>query len=413
MHADVTREAGAKRRGAWGIVGAAFVMLALNTGFGFYALGAFSRSYVDNTGISLTAASAGATVFLLCNGLGGLPVARLLPRYGIRRVMTVSVIISAACLALLGSISQAWHLWLLYAVYGLASAGFSMIPASTMVLDRFMDRSPARPLAVAAAGLSVGGALFTPIVTAAVQANGLQITGIVMAAVVVAVLIPIAGIAKPARPTAALPSNPQDSSTSTAVQVDISEPLVPGEHIGRIFATVCIAFGLLIMSQVAAITHMLTLGQERDIVNPALAVSLIAATSVVGRVLGIIVLPHVPLKILSFAMAVFQVTSLVVIATAHSLPALIVGAMLMGVTVGNNQVFIPLWILGLFGVARYTHLFARANLYTSLGIAAAPLYVGVTHQISGDYFIPFLLVAAGSAVAGLLILTLPARHQTA
>lgn len=413
MQAEATRRSQVPRRGAWGIVGAAFVMLALNTGFGFYALGAFSRSYVANTGISLTAASAGATIFLLTNGLGGIPVARFLPRFGIRRVMAVGVLVSGACLALLGSVTQAWQLWLLYAVYGTASAGYSMIPASTMVLDRFKDTSPARPLAVAAAGLSVGGALFTPIVTAAVQANGLQATGFIMAAVVVVVLIPIAGLAKPAHPIEVLPSSPEDTSTSNAVVQDIDEPLVPVDRTTRAFVTVCLAFGLLIMSQVAAIAHMLVLGQERDIVNPAIAVSLIAATSVVGRIIGIIVLPHVPLKILSLAMSVLQVASLIVIATAHSLPALIVGAMLMGMTVGNNQVFVPLWILDLFGIVRYAHLFARANLYTSFGIAAAPLYVGITHQLTGDYLIPFLLMAAGSAVAGLLILMLPSRGRRA
>lgn len=413
MQGETTRAPAAQQRGAWGIVGAAFIMLALNTGFGFYALGAFSRSYVDNTDITLTAASAGATIFLLSNGLGGLPVARLLPRYGIRRVMVVSVLISGACIALLGSVSHAWQLWLLYAVYGTASAGYSMIPASTMVLERFKDRSPARPLAVAAAGLSVGGALFTPIVTAAVLANGLQVTGFVMAAVVIGVLIPIAGFARPRRPIETLPSSPQDSSTSTVVLQDLHEPLVPVERTRWAFITLCVAFGLLIMSQVAAIAHMLILGQERDIVNPAVAVSLIAATSVVGRVLGILVLPHVPLKILSLAMSVLQVSSLIVIATAHSLPALIVGAVLMGLTVGNNQVFVPLWVLDLFGIERYAHLFARANLYTSFGIAAAPLYVGVVHQLTGDYFVPFLLMGAGSAVAGLLILTLPSRGRPA
>jgi len=53
-------------------------MLTLNTGFGFYSLGAFSKAYIDNTDISLTAASAGATIFLLANGIGGIPVARIL-----------------------------------------------------------------------------------------------------------------------------------------------------------------------------------------------------------------------------------------------------------------------------------------------------------------------------------------------
>ncbi len=408
MSVTAEQESGAKSRGAWGIVAAAFVMLTLNTGFGFYSLGAFSRAYIDNTDISLTAASAGATIFLLSNGIGGIPVARILPRFGLRKVITVSAIISAGCLALLGSVQHAWQLWALYLVYGLVSAGFSMIPASTMVLERFGDNKLARPLAVAAAGLSVGGAVFAPIVSSAVQGQGLTATGIAMGAVLLVVLIPVATVAKSSNAKELAAAS---TGTSASGAPASAPPLITGARVTRVFATVCLAFGLLIMSQVAAITHMLTLGVERGITNTALAVSLIAATSVVGRVLGILVLPHVPLKVLSFSMAVFQVSSLTIIAFAHSLPILIIGAVLMGLTVGNNQVFIPLWILGLFGAERYAHLFARANLFTSLGVAAAPLYIGLTHQFSGGYLVPFMLVAIGSAVAGLLILTLPSPRK--
>jgi len=283
-----------------------------------------------------------------------------------------------------------------------------MIPASTMVLERFGDSNLARPLAVAAAGLSVGGAVFAPVVTSLVQGQGLTATGIIMAAVLLVVLLPIATAA---RPSHARTRANEAVAAAAAAQPEPAPPLVIGKRVTRVFAAVCLAFGLLIMSQVAAITHMLTLGVERGISNTALAVSLIAATSVVGRVIGIFVLPHVPLKVLSLSMSVLQVASLTIIATGHSLGALIIGAVLMGLTVGNNQVFVPLWILGLFGAERYAHLFARANLYTSLGVAAAPLYIGLTHQFTGDYLIPFLLVAAGSAVAGLLILTLPNTRQ--
>jgi len=98
---------------------------------------------------------------------------------------------------------------------------------------------------------------------------------------------------------------------------------------------------------------------------------------------------------------------LILIATGHGLPQLVIGAMLMGLTIGNNQVLIPLWVLGLYGIDRYAHLFARANLYVTLGVSLSPFYIGFTHQLAGKYTIPFLLVAGGSLVAGLFITTLP------
>ncbi len=392
-------------RGAWIVVGATFLMLSLNAGFGFYVLGAFNRNYINTTDISLTAASAGATIFLLCSGLGGLPVARWIPTIGLRKIITVSVMISAACLALLGSVTQAWQLWILYLIYGLASAGFSLVPGSTMVLDKFVGHAPAQPLAVAAAGLSVGGAIFTPIITANIESHGLQTTGITMAIVLLIVIIPVIYLAKPTAPVDEY--QPIENQPLATQHHEPETEIANLRPLGRAFPTICVAFGLLILSQVAAIAHLLTLGQERRVVNIALAVSAMAAMAVFGRVIGFFLLPHVPIKFLSLAMSALQVTALVLIATGHNLQQLVIGAMLMGLTIGNNQVLIPLWVLGLYGIDRYAHLFARANLYVTLGVSLSPFYIGFTHQLAGEYTVPFLLVAGGSLVAGLFIFTLP------
>jgi len=397
-------------RGAWIIVGATFFMLSLNSGTGFYVLGIFNRAYINTTGISLTAASAGATIFLLSAGLGGVPVARWIPRYGIRRIIIVSVLLSAVSLVLQGYVTQAWQLWALSLVRGLASAGFSLVPGSTMVLDKFVGHAPARPLAVAAAGISVGGAIFTPVITSSVENHGLLATVWVMAIGLVILIIPVIILAKPTAPI--------DNYQDAALQPNATEHHEPetvaanSTPLGTAFFMVCLAFGLLIISQIAAIAHLLTLGQERNIGNISIAVSAIAAMAVVGRIIGFIVLPHASLKAISLAMSVMQVTALILIATGHSLLQLFLGAALIGLTVGNNQVLIPLWILGLYGIDRYAHLFARASLYTSIGMSLSPFLIGFTHQVSGGYTFPFLLVAAGSLGAGFCMLSLPSKLET-
>jgi len=409
MAQNVVNRSATSMRGAWIIVGATFFMLSLNSGTGFYVLGIFNRAYINTTDISLTAASAGATIFLLSAGLGGVPVARWIPRYGLRRIIIVSVILSAVTLVLQGYVTQAWQLWVLSLIRGLASAGFSLVPGSTMVLDKFVGHAPARPLAVAAAGISVGGAIFTPVITSSVENHGLLVTVWAMAIGLVILIIPIIILAKPTAPV--------DDYQDAALQPDATEHHEPetvianNRPLGTAFLMVCLAFGLLIISQIAAIAHLLTLGQERDIGNISLAVSAIAAMAVVGRIIGFIVLPHLSLKTISMAMSVMQVTALIMIATGHSLVQLFLGAALIGLTVGNNQVLIPLWILALFGIDRYAHLFARASLYTSIGMSLSPFLIGYSHQFSGGYTFPFLLVAAGSLGAGFCILTLPSKLE--
>ncbi|MEI7453744.1 MAG: MFS transporter [Actinomycetes bacterium] len=409
MSQNVVSRSATSMRGAWFIVGATFFMLSLNSGTGFYVLGAFEREYINTTGITLTAASAGATIFLLSAGLGGLPVARWIPRYGIRRIIIVSVLLSAVTLVLQGYVTQAWQLWAVSLIRGLASAGFSLIPGSTMVLDKFVGHAPARPLAVAAAGISVGGAVFTPVITSSIENHGLVTTVWVMAIGLVILIIPVILLAKPTAPI--------DTYQDAALQPHATEHHEPetieanNRPLGIVFAMVCVAFGLLIISQVAAIAHLLILGQERNIGNITLAVSAIAGMAVVGRIIGFIVLPHLSLKFISLAMSAMQVTALILIATGHSLPQLFLGAALIGLTVGNNQVLIPLWILALYGIDRYAHLFARASLYTAIGMSLSPFLIGFTHEFSGGYTLPFFIVAAGSLGAGFCILALPSKLE--
>jgi MFS family permease len=232
-----------------------------------------------------------------------------------------------------------------------------------------------------------------------------------MAVIIIIVVIPVIFIARPPKTVASI--TPTEASSPSVTDDHLSEIILDADtstnavKIRRAFVSVCIAFGLLIMSQVAAISHTLTLGQERNLGNTALAVSALATMAVVGRVIGFFVIPHVPLKILSLAMSVIQVTALLLIAFSHNIVILTIGTALMGLTVGNNQVFIPLWVLGIYGMKKYASKFARANFYTALGVALSPVYIGLSHQFSDGYTVPFALVAAGSLVAGLFILTLP------
>jgi len=388
--------------GAWAIVGATFLILVLNTGFGFYALGAFSRGYVDSLGMSVSATSAGATIFLLAGGVSGLFVARLMGKVGIRWLLLGGTIASAICLALLGSVTQVWQMWTVFLIFGLASAGFSMIPTSAMVLGEFAEESVARPMAVMATGFSVGGAVLAPIITAVVQDFGLATAGVAMALTLVIVMIPLSIAATRHGPRAG-------SATDVAVRAEQATGKVQHGSGGWPFFGVCIAYSLLLIAQVSVIIHVLTMATERGITGAALAVSVIAGMAFVGRLIGLVIMPRFTLRSLSVLMAGLQILSLVILAFAPNLLWLAIGSALMGLPSGNNQVFMPLWLLNLFGAARYPTVFARSNLITGFSVALGPLYVGVVHQGAGNYQLPFLLLAASTTCALVIIATLPGK----
>lgn len=375
--------AGSRRPGVL-VIAVVFICLTLSAGFGFYSLSTYARFLVERQGMSLTATSSGSTVYMLSSGLGGIVVARLLRRFDLRSVMLAGVVVSAATVPFIGLSHRPWQLWLVYLVYGLGGSGISMIPASMLVM-RWYGEAPARAMALATTGMSVGGALLAPAVASWVAHLGLPRTGLLMAIVTLAVLAPL--ILLTVRPDG------RDAPRSAAVPVGRPPPVRLG------FAAIAVAFGLLMLSQVGAVTHLLTLSGERHIPHAATALSLLAGTSVVGRLAGIPVLARANLYHFCVCNALLQAAAMVVLGLAHARAGLFLGAVLLGATVGNTVVLMPLVILDAFGTDRYPAVFARTNLVTSFGVALAPLLLGVLHDDLGGYAVGLGCLGGGSALA--------------
>ena len=389
------------------VVACAFVMLMLNTGFGFYSLGIFSGAYVDERGISLTTTSAASTLYLLAGGVGGLLMARLLARISASVLVACTALVVGVCLALAGLVVSDTQVILLFAAFGIASSGYGMVTASHLVLEAHpANGSAARPLAIAAAGFSVGGALLTVVVSTMVNEFGLVVSGLVLGGLVVLLLVPLSFLAAGQMPRGD-GGRPHGSSLierDSADEIDVPR---------RQFLAITVAIALLFLSQVGAVTHMVTFGRERGIAGATIAITVIAAFSVIGRGIGIVLVSRVSLRSISLGLAALQICALLLLASSYSLATVLIAAVLLGLTVGNNQIMVSLWMLAMYGARRYRKQFASANMITSVGTATAPLLIGAVHQLSGGYTIPFVLAAFGSLLAGVLVLTMPSGRPVA
>lgn len=375
------------------MVGALFLILTVNAGFGFYALSSYAGYLVGHQGLSLTTSSFGATVFMLASGAGGIFVARLTRLMDLSTVICIGALLSALVLPLIGHSSHGWVLWTVYLVYGIGSAGTSVIPASTLIMRWFVDR-PERAIALATTGMSVGGAVIAPLVALWVDAQGLPLAGAGMGVITLLVIVPLSlkvlRVPAPAgRPAVVVALSPP------------SEPLPPSRAAATpaMFALVTLAFGLLLLTQVGTVTHILLLGRERSISAAAVALSILAATSVAGRLAGIPLLPRIGVRRFTIAMALLQAVSMVTIGFAHHQLTLFGGTFLLGLTVGNMIVLQPLWVLEVYGRARYAPMYARMNLWTSLGVGTAPLVMALLHDLYGSYVLAFDTLACGSVIA--------------
>jgi sugar phosphate permease len=398
----------------WVVVAIIFVVLTLNMGAGFYALTAYTRTLVSDNGLTLSAASAGATVFLLSSGLAGLSLARLLGRFSIRSMMVVGLLTTAATMPLLGLVHSGGQAAVVYLLMGLSSCFWSMVPGTTLITQWFGRDEVAKAMAIAATGLSVGGVAVLPVYSTVIDAVGLTEAALLYAALLVFVLLPLVVVlVRPPR----TPLQPDveteidavagEDAAQEAVEEGRNRPSTGRAQSRRyVFFVLCVGFGLALASQVAVITHLLTLAKERDIPDAALAMSVMAFTAIVGRLAGIPVLPRVGLWRFTIAMESLQAVAMVVIATATTLPHLLFGLVLLGIPMGNNVLLIPLWVVEAFGTRTYTRTYARLMFLSNFLTAMTPSVLGVLHDSIGSYRIPVLIMAGGSAVAAVLLGTL-------
>ena len=145
------------------MVAGGFLILTTSAGFGFYGLAVYLNALSRERGWEVASLSLATTVFFLVAGLVGLYVARLIARYDIRLVIVAGGVIGGASLALLGRVSEPWHLFVVYSIYAVGFAAAGLVPVTTVV-TRWYHRRRAMAISVASTGLSFGGVAVTPAV---------------------------------------------------------------------------------------------------------------------------------------------------------------------------------------------------------------------------------------------------------
>ncbi len=383
----------------WWVVAAVFVTMSTTAGVGFYnlsvLLGAFSE-----TRFEVSAVSGATATFFLASGFAGMAIGRLIEIYDARYVVAISGALGALVFAFVGSITEVWQLYVFYAVFGVLYAGCALVPGTTLVA-RWFARRRAVALSVASTGLSIGGIVFTPVSAWIIQTQGLSIAGYWLAAMFFVGVVPAALFVM--RP----------SPQSMGLRIDGDPPLADGETEGppdgtpiaeairsRFFIGLTGAYIFAMMAQVGALSHQFRLVSGReDAAMAALAVSVLAASSIVGRLVGGVALTRLPIRTFTLTFMSLQACGLVAFAFADGVVALMASSILFGVTVGNILMLQPLLLGEAFGLRDYGRIFALSQMCGTVGVAAGPAVVGIVYDMSGGYAAAYLTVAGASLLA--------------
>jgi MFS family permease len=390
----------------WAVVAAVFTMLSVASGLGFYNLTVYLRALTTELGFSVGGVSGATAVFFLTSGVVGLPVARLIERHDPRPTIAAGALLGGAALALLGRVEALWQVYLLYVVFGAGFAAAGLVPGITVV-TRWFTRRRSVALSVASTGLSVGGIVLTPLSASLISRHGLdQVTPWLGLAFVVGIVPVTAAVVRPH--PAALGLQP-DGDPAPPVTAAGAAPVLDGvpyrvARTTRFFLGVTAAYVLVMLAQVGGLAHHFNLVSERlDEARAATAVSVVAGTSVVARLVGGWVATRAPIRALTVALMVVQGVALVVLAAGRDGISLFAGSVLLGLTIGNLLMLHPLLLAEAFGVREYGRIYSVSQLVMTFGVAGGPALVGLVHDTAGGYGLALTLAGLSSA-AGAVVL---------
>lgn len=391
----------------WYIVFASFVVMTVSAGFGFYNLSVYLSAFVADRGFSVGYTSAATAIFFISSGITGLGVARLIEQYDPRWTVCFGALLTASVLACAGFVSELWQLYLFYILFGAGYSACALLPCTTLVA-RWFEKKRSIALSFASTGLSLGGILLTPLSVRLIESLGLGGAAPWLGVGLFLGIVPVALLLFRPSP-ASMGLNPDGEVRDANETQEGGRPMgVPYQTAIRskffIFST--ITFMTSMLAQVGSIAHQfsLVLGRTDDKETAALAVSLMAGASIVGRLIGGWALPHLSSQKFMMGLLIGQAMALSSYAMAGTHETLLLSAILFGFTVGNLLMMQPLLIAEAFGTLAYARIYSTSQLFTTFGVASGPAVFGLLFESAGGYAASYLYGAGASIIALIALL---------
>ncbi|MFT6293384.1 MAG: MFS family permease [Ilumatobacter sp.] len=386
------------------VVAGCFLVLMVNSGLAFYGLSVYLNAFSKEQDWPLSSISFAITIFFVVGGLFGLFAARLIVRFDVRSVIIAGAFIGGASLAAVGQVTAQWQLYIAYAFFAVGYALCGLVPMTTVV-TRWFHQKRSVALSVASTGLSVGGIVITPFAKQLIDDNQLAASTPWLGLVFVVIIVPVTLLLVRPDPVAdgfapdgerlakgATPPAPVGVSYSVATNT-------------RFYRAVTYGYVLALGSQVGGIQQLVKLVEDRtDESTAQFAITALAATSVVARLVGGRLVSIMPMMRFTVILAGLQTLAMIGLGLSQPTALIFLSIVLFGVTIGNLLMLQPLLIAERFGVLDYPRIFGRSQAITIVGVAGGPLMIGWLFDVFGSYEVPYLAAAVVSA-AGASILS--------
>jgi predicted MFS family arabinose efflux permease len=387
------------RYDGWRIVAVCFLVATFGWAFGFYGQSVYVAELHRLHGWPTSLISTATTFFYLLGALLVVFVSEAIRAFGPRNCMLAGVLAMASAAALIGQVTAPWQLYAVNALlaFGWGGTSLGMI---TNTLGLWFDKKRGMAISLALNGASFGGIVGVPLIVTAIGGFGFSGAMIAASVTMVALLVPVILIfvgRPPDRMNVAVALAAADAPSATQIRAQAFRDVA--------FLSVSIAFALVLFAQVGFIVHLISfldpvIGRERA----AVAVALMTAMAVVGRVLFSTVIDRLNQRLASAVSFVSQAVALTVIINLQNDIALMAACALFGFSVGNLITLPALIVQREFDPRSFGVLVSLITAINQVTYAFGPGIIGLLRDASGSYALPFYGCIGLELTAAVLIM---------
>ena len=295
---------------------------------------------------------------------------KILEFFGARLMMTLSSIVMGICLIAMSNFDALWQFYAAGAILGVTFT-FLMYLSFPTIIPRWFKKNVGLMIGIAAAGSSIGGALFNPICGWLITNYGWRTTYVIFGLIILLIISPILGIFLRNKPTdVGLKPFGESAASARKLQND--------GHEYRAVLKMPMFYGLFmfafLMSATASVFHFIpkyaaTLNFSLEQASFAASAAMIGST--IGKVgLGIINDKSIKLGVIAtIGLGIFGL-ALMFLAKSELL-ILIGGGFLFGWAYAGVFVQTPLLVRAVFGGKSYSQIYSNISIGLTVSAAIA------------------------------------------
>lgn len=392
----------------WGVLVAAFIMAffpmaIMSNCFSLYMAPVCKDLGFSNAGwsvVNMIAAFAGA--------FGAMVFAKIFQKKNMKATMVIATIGTSLCWVIAAYCTQIWQFYLVFAVANMLMAGITQLPISTLVTAWFEEQR-ATMLAIAYTGSSLGGTVFSPVVSRFIASKtdgwkaGMLFTAVTVAVIMVLTIIflvkrsPEEYGTEPYR-NAAATSKEKKSKENAGVWAGLSKKEAVKSRAWRFVIGVVVSIGILSAGVMTHVPNFVTsVAQDGGSLQGAvLAIYYIVA--MIGGIVGGLLIDKLGVRISVLLGSILVILAMGSLYT-YSLTGVTFLTYAFSLTFGFAM-FLPrvlpaVLVSNVFGTKDYADIYAFSNLFFLVGAALGSVLTSILQGIAGygNTWIIYMFVA--------------------